>query len=122
MDRRATMSQLSIIGMGLAYGLSALTALARRRPQSFLRWLTAARVDAIRGLVATIIRWVDEMVWFLFGNTVPGLFSNGGDEINQLVSAPALLAVGRATGPRNAVPVGAPGDRPAGSIENHRIP
>jgi hypothetical protein len=69
--------------MGLAYPLSAQTALARWRPQPVLRWFAAARVYAMRRSVADNhptgrIQWGDGMVLFLIGNAAPGFRCHNG--------------------------------------------
>jgi polar amino acid transport system permease protein len=64
---------LSILGIGLAFPLSVLTALARLSPWSLLRWPATALVYLMRGVpLLMIIFWVYFMVPLLIGKTVPG--------------------------------------------------
>ena len=64
---------LSILGIGLAFPLSVLTALARLSPWSVLRWPATALVYVMRGVpLLMIIFWVYFMVPLLIGTTVPG--------------------------------------------------
>src|SRR3981081_3258812 len=64
---------LSILGIGLAFPLSVLTALARLSPWSLLRWPATALVYLMRGVpLLMIIFWVYFMVPLLIGKKVRG--------------------------------------------------
>lgn len=64
---------LSILGIGLAFPLSVLTALARLSLWPVLRWPATALVYVMRGVpLLMIIFWVYFMVPLLIGKTVPG--------------------------------------------------
>jgi polar amino acid transport system permease protein len=64
---------LSILGIGLAFPLSILTALARLSPWSALRWPATALVYVMRGVpLLMIIFWVYFLVPLLIGANVPG--------------------------------------------------
>lgn len=64
---------LSLLGIGLAFPLSVLTALARLSPWPVLRWPATALVYVMRGVpLLMIIFWVYFMVPLLIGQTVPG--------------------------------------------------
>jgi polar amino acid transport system permease protein len=64
---------LSILGIGLAFPLSVVTALARLSPWSVLRWPATALVYGMRGVpLLMIIFWVYFMLPLLIGRTVPG--------------------------------------------------
>lgn len=64
---------LSVFGIGLAFPLSVLTALARLSPWSVLRWPATALVYIMRGVpLLMIIFWVYFLVPLLIGANVPG--------------------------------------------------
>jgi polar amino acid transport system permease protein len=64
---------LSILGIGLAFPLSVLTALARLSPWPLLRWPATALVYVMRGVpLLMIIFWVYFLLPLLIGRIVPG--------------------------------------------------
>lgn len=64
---------LSILGIGLAFPLSVLMALARLSPWRALRWPVAAIVTVARGVpLLMIILWVYFLLPLLIGHSVPG--------------------------------------------------
>lgn len=64
---------LSVLGIGLAFPLSVLFALARISPWRALRWPVAALVTLARGVpLLMIILWVYFLLPLLIGRSVPG--------------------------------------------------
>jgi polar amino acid transport system permease protein len=64
---------LSILGIGLAFPLSVVMALARISPWAALRWPVTAIVYLVRGVpLLLIILWVYFLLPLLIGQTVPG--------------------------------------------------
>jgi polar amino acid transport system permease protein len=64
---------LSILGIGLAFPLSVLAALARLSPWPVLRWPATALVYVMRGVpLLMIIFWVYFLLPLLIGKIVPG--------------------------------------------------
>jgi polar amino acid transport system permease protein len=64
---------LSILGIGLAFPLSVLAALARLSPWTLLRWPATALVYVMRGVpLLLIIFWVYFLLPLLIGKIVPG--------------------------------------------------
>jgi polar amino acid transport system permease protein len=64
---------LSILGIGLAFPLSILVALARLSPWPVLSWTATALVYVMRGVpLLMIIFWVYFLLPLLIGRTVPG--------------------------------------------------
>jgi polar amino acid transport system permease protein len=64
---------LSVLGIGLAFPLSVLMALARISPWAALRWPVTAIVYLVRGVpLLLIILWVYFLLPLLIGQTVPG--------------------------------------------------
>jgi polar amino acid transport system permease protein len=64
---------LSVLGIGLAFPLSVLMALARISPWAALRWPVTAIVYLVRGVpLLLIILWVYFLLPLLIGTNVPG--------------------------------------------------
>jgi polar amino acid transport system permease protein len=67
---------LSILGIGLAFPLSILVALARLSPWSVLNWPATALVYVMRGVpLLMIIFWVYFLLPLLIGRIVPGFLA-----------------------------------------------
>jgi polar amino acid transport system permease protein len=67
---------LSVLGIGLAFPLSVLMALARISPWAGLRWPVTAIVYLVRGVpLLLIILWVYFLLPLLIGQSVPGFLT-----------------------------------------------